>query len=87
MKIVLNNIYGGISEYAASHRTDKGLIQEIEEGKYRCHSFCGSIPLEHLIVVELPNDITDFIVTDYDGLERIYYVLNGKIYCIHSENE
>lgn len=31
-------------------------------------------------IAEFPDEATDFLITDYDGWESVYYVLNGKIY-------
>ena len=28
----------------------------------------------------LPDNVTDYIVFDYDGYETLYYVINGKLY-------
>lgn len=33
-----------------------------------------------LEVVELPNTATDYYITEYDGMERLLYVLDGKIH-------
>lgn len=33
-----------------------------------------------LVVVEMPNTATDYYITEYDGMERLLYVLNGKIH-------
>ena len=33
-----------------------------------------------LVVVEIPDEATDYIVEDYDGAEYVIYVLNGKLY-------
>ena len=33
-----------------------------------------------LKVVEIPDNFTDYEITDYDGVETITYVIDGKIY-------
>lgn len=89
MKIVINVAYGGFDvpeEFAIRYseeyhynndlmRVDTDLIQWIEEhnGEYRPRH--GT----RLIIKEIPNDSTDWIVEEYDGLESILYVVNGKI--------
>lgn len=86
MKFVLNKCYGGfdLSEEAQEilgqadyeiKRDDPDLLALIEEkgiqfvqGKYA-----------KLKVVEVPESATDFTLDEYDGWERIIYVVNGKL--------
>ena len=86
MKFVLNKCYGGfdLSEEAQKilgkedyeiKRDDPDLLALIEEkgiqfvqGKYA-----------KLKVVEVPESATDFTLDEYDGWERIIYVLDGKL--------
>lgn len=86
MKFVLNKCYGGfdLSEEAQEilgqadyeiRRDDPNLLALIEEkgiqfvqGKYA-----------KLKVVEVPESATDFTLDEYDGLERIIYVVDGKL--------
>ena len=86
MKFVLNKCYGGfdLSEGAQEilgqadyeiRRDDPDLLALIEEkgiqfvqGKYA-----------KLKVVEVPESATDFTLDEYDGWERIIYVVNGKL--------
>ena len=86
MKFVLNKCYGGfdLSEEAQEilgqadfeiRRDDPDLLALIEEkgiqfvqGKYA-----------KLKVVEVPESATDFTLDEYDGWERIIYVVNGKL--------
>jgi hypothetical protein len=86
MKFVLNKCYGGfdLSEEAQEilgqadfeiRRDDPDLLALIEEkgiqfvqGKYA-----------KLKVVEVPESATDFILDEYDGWERIIYVVDGKL--------
>lgn len=86
MKFVLNKCYGGfdLSEEAQEilgqadfeiRRDDPDLLTLIEEkgiqfvqGKYA-----------KLKVVEVPESATDFTLDEYDGWERIIYVVNGKL--------
>lgn len=32
------------------------------------------------VVIELPDNTTDYMVTEYDGWESIIYVVDGKLY-------
>lgn len=86
MKFVLNKCYGGfdLSEEAQEilgqadyeiKRDDHDLLALIEEkgisfvqGKYA-----------KLKVVEVPESATDFTLDEYDGWERIIYVVDGKL--------
>ena len=86
MKFVLNKCYGGfdLSEEAQEilgqadfeiRRDDPDLLALIEEkgiqfvqGKYA-----------KLKVVEIPESATDFTLDEYDGWERIIYVVDGKL--------
>ena len=33
-----------------------------------------------LVVVEIPQEVTDYIIQECDGIETVLYVLDGKIY-------
>ena len=86
MKFVLNKCYGGfnLSDEAQEilgkaayeiKRDDPDLLALIEEkgiqflqGKYA-----------ELKVVEVPESATDFTFEEYDGWERMIYVVDGKL--------
>ena len=34
----------------------------------------------NLTVKEIPDEATDYTIIDYDGMESIFYVVNGKLY-------
>ena len=84
MKIVLNKDYGGFSlpleycdlldcwcyDYGMEERLDPVLIKMVEEG-------CDNFDLE---VVEIPDTATDWAIDEYDGLESIVYVVDGKLH-------
>lgn len=87
MKIVINRDYGGFRipkelvnelhvadewDYYDVSRTDPRLIKGVENG-----SDNGG----DLIVLEIPQDATDHMITEYDGKETLYYVIDGKIHC------
>ena len=90
MKIVINTCYGlfSVSEavmkemgwespYDCSDRTDAKLI-EIVERLGKDANGTGA----NLMVVEIPEEATDWRIEEYDGSEDVWYVLNGKMYCI-----
>ena len=87
MKVVINNCYGGFcfpSGYAAerpfaepddkNERINPMLVKYVED-----HPDKSKNEYSELIVVEIPDSATDFIIKDYDGLETVYYVIYGKI--------
>lgn len=87
MKIVINRCFGGFSvnddivkmlnlesRYdLEDDRTNVKLIELIESG-VNVSDF-----ISDLVVVEIPDDATDYIINEYDGYETVYYVLDGKI--------
>ena len=89
MKLVINKCFGGfgISKAAAEilkidavfdfvDRDDKNLIALIEE---RGSEFCSS-RFAKLRVIEIHDSTTDYVIDEYDGMERVIYVLNGKLH-------
>ena len=88
MKIVINTCYGGFSlsdeaierlnldsPYAEVERTDEALIALIEEiGSYRVSGRCAKLQ-----IVNLPDDTTDWEISEYDGAEEVIYVVDGKL--------
>ena len=87
MKIVVNKCYGGFSVNndivkmlnlkngydLEDDRTNAKLIALIESGINVNNRFSD------LVVVEIPDDATDYTIEEYDGYENILYVLDGKI--------
>lgn len=87
MKIVVNREFGGFSlpetfckEYGFSayddiDRTDARLVRFIENNGGEVEVFCGTLE-----VAEIPDKSTDWELNDYDGMESIIYVVDGKIH-------
>ena len=85
MKLVINADYGGFGinkkwETANCKENCKGdcrecakLIRAIEEGENVDDNF------SKLAVVEFPDEATDYELLEYDGIESLLYVLDGKI--------
>lgn len=84
MKLVLNKDYGGFgygvaNEYEdwvrdiefESERTDPKLVEFVETHPNECGD---------LVVVEIPDNSTDYYIDENDGFENVAYVVNGKIY-------
>lgn len=81
-KIIVNSSWGGfcvpkgfeLPEDAFPYdypRDDVALVEYVETHPEECGD---------LRVVELPNDCTDWLVNDYDGMETVFYVVGGKIF-------
>lgn len=87
MKLVLNREYGGFSlpeefctqynmkEFEDIDRTDDRLINFVENHGGHVKVFCGE-----LVITEIPDESTDYCIDEYDGLESVIYVLDGKIH-------
>lgn len=85
MKVVINNNWGGFGcgvdettrdwlrqfRYDGNKRADTELVRFVENNPDKCGD---------LIVIELPNEATDFDIQDYDGIETMVFVVDGKIY-------
>ena len=85
MKIVMNGAFGGYGldvaeEFEAmvdSHADDRTCCELVE--------FVESYPDQcgDLAIVEIPDTATDWEIDDYDGLESVIYVVDGKIHHAH----
>lgn len=85
MKLVINADYGGFGinrkwEAKNCEKDCKGdcrecakLIRAIEEKENINDDF------SKLAVVEFPDEATDYELLEYDGIESLLYVLDGKI--------
>lgn len=85
MKIVINACFGGFSlpkefcekynmrTYEDIERTDPRLVSFVES-RGRVEENCAL-----LIVEEIPDNATDYMIVEYDGAEDLYCVIDGKI--------
>jgi len=92
-KILINSSYGGfmpagpLLEYIKSlgidiyvdkiPRDNEDFIKIVEEYG---SNICSDSEYSSIKIVELPDNITDWEINDYDGCEEVIYVLDGKIY-------
>lgn len=81
MKMVINANYGGfgldvVEQYEdwvrnfRNDRTNTELVEFVETHPDECGD---------LAVITIPKEATDWEMDEYDGLESVIYVLNGKI--------
>jgi len=86
MVIILNKCYGGfqipsalreaegLSRYDNIERTDARLVDFVLEHGVITEGFSKLVP------VAIPDEATDWELDEYDGFERVTYVVNGKLY-------
>ena len=89
MKIVINDDFGGYGlsedflemygeEFEELERNDPRLVAAIEEfGEEE-----SSDDYAKLRIVEIPDDVTDYSIEEYDGAESIFYVKDGKLHWV-----
>lgn len=88
MKLVINSCFGGFSikesiakkygfDLYTEKRNNPQLINLIESG-VDCNGMCAK-----LVVIDVPENATDYIIQEYDGYESILYVVDGKIYNLY----
>lgn len=87
MTIVLNKCFGGfhipeafaiahgIGEYDDIDRSDPELIEFV-----RSHGNDFKERCARLKAVDIPDDCTDWEMDEYDGVESITYVVDGRLY-------
>ena len=84
MKFVLNKCYGGfgLSDWAKEqmgcsepYRDDPEFITLVTNHGKKVSEWYAK-----LVVVEIPDNTTDYEIDEYDGFESITYVVDGKIY-------
>ena len=86
MKMIINDCYGGfgvrqevldeleLNNFSEEElRTAARLIEEIENGKDVSDDYA------ELKVIEIPDESTDYYLDEYDGLESVIYVVDGKL--------
>lgn len=93
MEIILNKCYGGLSfsqealeragfswehdRYNDDLRRSLNMIDVVREMGDDAGRYCSKP-----VVVTIPEEATDYRITEYDGFETILYVVDGKIHAI-----
>ena len=90
MKIVINAAYGGfmVTDAMLDAVGAKGRFEIVDERKYRndprliaiAEQMIAENPKCKLCIMEIPDETTDWRIEECDGMEWIYYVLEGKIH-------
>lgn len=93
MKVILNTCYGGFEFSKEMAEEFFSLVdgKDTWHEDYRYHpqaialiekngSEWASSSYSNLVIANIPDDATDHIIENYDGVETILYVRNGKIY-------
>ena len=83
MYVVVNRCFGGYSlseDFCKNYghyenRTNKEFIRELCEYGFKK----ASGGFADIAIAEISDDISDYEIIDYDGIESIIYVTNGKI--------
>ena len=82
MKIVVNKAFGGYS-VPTEIANEIGVWEYDESKEVRTNEkfidWVESHPGSDLKVVEIPDNFTDWTISDYDGFETIYVVVDGRI--------
>lgn len=84
MKVVINDTWGGY--YVPEEvREELGCGEFDDTMEIRTNVVFWGWVFNHsddtdLAVYEMPDDATDYMITENDGWETLYYVKGGKIY-------
>lgn len=88
MRFLLNKCYGSFSlskeveNFLGKYeweipRNDPDLLALFDKMGQEIHDKSRTTKLK---VVEIPDNFTDYEINDYDGIETLIYVIDGKIY-------
>ena len=87
MKIILNKAWGAITPETAALRKDEELIGMVERGEFAGRKSKRWGAEEELTVVEIPDHATDYVIVNYDGVEGVFYCVDGHIHFIPATSD
>lgn len=68
--------YGWFDHYNQALRSNQKLIAAVE--RYGIEEACGKHA--KLEITEIPDEATDYYVNEYDGMETVIFVVDGKLH-------
>ena len=92
MKIVINACFGGfelptefctiyeLDRYDNIDRTDTRLVDFLETYFEATGEESYSGRFSELVIEEIPDTSTDWHISEYDGVESLIYVVDGKLH-------
>jgi len=63
-----------------SGRTVNKYVEGISRDDPILVEVCREYPSPNVVIATIPDEATDWSIWDYDGLETIIYVLDGRLY-------
>jgi len=89
MEVVINTSYGTITSRSASRRYDPQFIEDVKSGRFVGAVIEGSFGgyAETLKVVNIPDEASDHMIINYDGIESVIYCLDGHLYVILGDED
>lgn len=80
MKIVINRSWGGFRLPSELSHLDNGDWRNYKPVRTNTELVkWAETHTSDLVVVDIPDTATDWVLNEYDGMETVYYVVDGKI--------
>ncbi len=94
MKIVINECFGGFElpeEFCEVYELDENEYYDIDRADARLIDFLETYfaatgeksysgRFSELVIEEIPDNATDWHISEYDGAETLIYVVDGKLH-------
>lgn len=90
MKIVINGDFGGFG-YGIENKEFRTFVNKLESNREnpKLVAFVENHPKEcgDLVIATIPDNTTDYVINENDGLEELIYVVDGKIHFAYGDDE